>query len=477
MHFVSGVEPSYELTFSDVFLLPQDYVGGSRHTVDITPTDPLPTRLPLVASDMLSVTGRRTAETLARRGGLAVLSYDLPEHEVRRCLSAVKSAHPLWQSAPVTVADARAGDVRHLADAHGHGCVVVTDAAGNQVGTVLAGRLRSAGGHERMGDLVVEPPVLSVEVSAREAFAFLDERGADHALVQRPGHPGTIATRRGTVRSLVFAPALDARGKLLTAVAVGMTGDAVERAGRCIEHGADVVVLHTPHAAQGPARDTVARLRERIGDRVLVAGVAVTGEATQGLIEAGADVVKVGLGGGAMCTTRMMTGVGRPQFTAVQECARAAKEYGCTVWSDGGIRHPRDVVLALAAGASSVMVGSWFARTLESPPPLRRDADGEAYKECFGIASRKAVADRSSSMAPIDRELAAYFDEGLSSSRLRVNPEEAGLEDVIDRIAAGLRSGCTYAGVTSLSELGERAVIGLQSAAGYAEGAPLPRGW
>ncbi|MFD9776107.1 IMP dehydrogenase [[Kitasatospora] papulosa] len=477
MRFVTGVEPPYELTFSDVFLLPQDYVGGSRHDVDITPTDPLPTRLPLVAADMLSVTGRRTAETLARRGGLAVLSHDLPEHEVARCVNAVKAAHPLWQSAPVTPADTRAGQVRHLADAYGHGCVVVTDAAGEQVGTVRATPLRRAVGHERMGDLAVRPPVLAPDTSVRDAFAFLDERGADHALVPLPGRPGTIATRRGMVRSQVFRPALDTRGELLTAIAVGMTGDAVQRARRCVGHGADVVVLHTPHAAQGPARDAVARLREAIGDRVLVAGVAVTGEATEGLIRAGADVVKVGLGGGAMCTTRMMTGVGRPQFTAVQECARAAREHGRTVWSDGGIRHPRDVVLALAAGASSVMVGSWFARTLESPSPLMREPDGEAYKECFGIASRKAVADRSSGMAPIDRELAAYFDEGLSSSRLRVNPEEAGVEDVIDRIAAGLRSGCTYAGVTSLAELGERAVIGLQSAAGYAEGVPLPRGW
>ncbi|MEU5181956.1 IMP dehydrogenase [Streptomyces longwoodensis] len=474
---MDDVKPPYELTFSDVFLLPQDYVGGSRHTVDITPTDPLPTTLPLVASDMLAVTGRRTAETLARRGGVAVLSHDLPEREIRRCVGAVKAAHPVWQSAPVVTADARAADVRHLADSHGHGCVVVTDAAGGQAGILTAARLRGADGYERMGDLAVRSVVLTADCSPQDAFALMDEQGVDAALVERPGHPGTVATRRGAVRSLVFRPALDDRGRLLAAVAVGMTGDAVERAGRAVDLGADLVVLHTPHAAQRPARDAVSRVRDRIGDRVLVAGVAVTGEATSGLIDAGADIVKVGLGGGAMCTTRMMTGVGRPQFTAVQECAQAAGERGRTVWSDGGIRHPRDVVLALAAGASSVMVGSWFARTLESPPPLLRDPDGEAYKECFGIASRKAVSSRSARLDPLDRELASYFDEGLSSSRLRVRPDEAGLEDVVDRIAAGLRSGCTYAGVTSIAELGERAVIGLQSAAGYAEGAPLPQGW
>ncbi|GAA2118599.1 GuaB1 family IMP dehydrogenase-related protein [Kitasatospora saccharophila] len=477
MRFISGENPPYELTFADVFLLPQDYAGGSRQSVDITPTDPLPTTLPLVAADMLAVTGRRTAETLARRGGVAVLSHDLAERDVRECIDSVKAAHPVWQSAPAVCADTRAADVRHLADAHGHGFTVVTDGSAHAVGTVPAGRLRAAQGHERLGDLAVDTPVLDPGTPLRDAFAFLTERGADVALVHRPGHPGTIATPRGTVRSLVFPPALDDSGRLLTAVAVGMTGDAAGRAERCAAHGADVVVLHTPHAAQAPAREAVARLRERIGDRVLVAGVAVTGEATEALIGAGADVVKVGLGGGAMCTTRMMTGVGRPQFTAVQECARAARALGRTVWSDGGVRHPRDVVLALAAGASSVMVGSWFARTLESPPPLLRGAAGEPYKESFGIASKKAVADRSARMEPLERELASYFDEGLSTSRLGIDPEQPGLEDVIDRIAAGLRSGCTYTGATSLAELHERAVIGLQSGAGYAEGAALPRGW
>lgn len=477
MKFIDGKKPSREVTFADVFLLPQDYAGGSRHTVDITPPDPLPTTLPLVAADMLSVTGSRTAQTLARRGGLAVLSHDLADRNVGEIIGEVKASHPVWQSAPVAAVDTRVCDVGSMADAYGHGVVVVTDGAGSAVGTVQAARLQQAESHERMGDLADEPTFLKEDTAPRAAFELLVDRGIEVALINRTGYPGTIATRRGMVRSLVHEPALDKEGKLLTAVAVGMTGEAVDRAGRAIEHGADVIVLHTPHAAQGPARDVVARLRERIGDRILVAGVAVTGEATQSLIHAGTDIVRVGLGGGAMCTTRMMTGVGRPQFTAVAECAEAAREQNRSVWSDGGIRHPRDVVLALAAGAASVMVGTWFARTLESPPPLLRDVAGNTYKECFGIGSTRAVANRSANLDPLARELASYWNEGLSSSRLQVKPGEAGLEDVIDRIVAGLRSGCTYAGVTSIAELHERAVIGVQSGAGYAEGAPLPQGW
>src|SRR5262249_44102382 len=126
----------------------------------------------------------------------------------------------------------------------------------------------------------------------------------------------------------------------------------------------------------------------------VVAGNVVTAQGTRDLIEAGADVVKVGVGPGAMCTTRMMTGVGRPQFSAVAECAVAARALGRHVWADGGVRHPRDIALALAAGASAAMVGSWFAGTHESPGDLRYDEKGRAYKESFGMASKRAVAGR-----------------------------------------------------------------------------------
>ncbi|MFE6357989.1 IMP dehydrogenase [Streptomyces rochei] len=478
MRYAVQVPTRGEFTFADVFLLPQDYQGGSRHHVDLTPDDPPDTRLPLVSADMLAVTGRRVAETMARRGGLGVFSHDLDEQYVGEAIRSVKSAHPVWETAPTVSADASVTASRHLAGRFGHGQLVVTDGQGDAVGAVSELRLLGAEGHTRVGDLAEEPMTLSEDTDPREAFLRMTSHGAAMALVRTAGRAGTVATPRGAIRSMLFPPALDARGRLLTAVAVGMTQGAVSRAKALIEHGADVVVLHTPHAAQEPARRTVAALREALGDRTLVAGVAVTGEATEALIGAGTDVVKVGLGGGAMCTTRMMTAVGRPQFSAIVECAEVARGLGRSIWSDGGVRHPRDVVLALAAGASSVMVGSWFSRTLESPPPLMTGEDGQRYKECFGIASRRAVGARSSGLDPVEQALASYFEEGISNSRLRLDPERLGLEDVIDHIAAGLRSGCTYTGATSLPELRERAVVGVHhSAAGYAEGAPLPQGW
>jgi IMP dehydrogenase len=209
----------------------------------------------------------------------------------------------------------------------------------------------------------------------------------------------------------------------------------------------------------------------------VVAGNVVSAAGTNDLIDAGADVVKVGVGPGAMCTTRMMTGVGRPQFSAVLECATAARGRGAHVWADGGVRHPRDVALALAAGASNVMIGSWFAGTHESPGDAYRDEQGRVYKENFGMASARAVASRTSADTPFDRARKALFEEGISTSRMYLDPERPGVEDLLDLIVAGVRSACTYAGAATLEDLHDRAVVGVQSAAGFAEGRPLHTSW
>jgi IMP dehydrogenase len=207
------------------------------------------------------------------------------------------------------------------------------------------------------------------------------------------------------------------------------------------------------------------------------AGNVVTAAGVRDLVEAGADIVKVGVGPGAMCTTRMMTGVGRPQFSAVLECAAAARELGRHVWADGGVKHPRDVALALAAGASNVMIGSWFAGTYESPGDLQTDAQGRVYKESFGMASARAVRHRTRADSAFDRARKAFFEEGISQSRMYLDPARPGVEDLLDQITFGVRSACTYAGARTLDEFAERALVGLQSAAGYEEGRPAPAGW
>jgi IMP dehydrogenase len=236
-------------------------------------------------------------------------------------------------------------------------------------------------------------------------------------------------------------------------------------------------VVDTAHGHQEKMISALHAVRGLDPTVPVVAGNVVTASGVADLVAAGADVVKVGVGPGAMCTTRMMTGVGRPQFSAVLECAAQARRLGAHVWADGGVRHPRDMALALAAGASAVMIGSWFAGTHESPGDTFRAPDGRLYKESFGMASARAVRMRSASDSAFERARKELFEEGISSARMFLDPDRPGVEDLIDMIVAGLRSACTYAGARSLAEFTDRAVIGVQSASGYSEGMPVPTSW
>jgi IMP dehydrogenase len=319
----------------------------------------------------------------------------------------------------------------------------------------------------------------------REAFAQLAERHLTLAPVVDGGALVGVLTRTGALRSTLYRPAVDPHGRLLVGAAVGINGDVTGRADALLAHGIDLLVVDTAHGHQEkmletlPAvRDVRDRAADRSGRRVpIVAGNVVSAQGTTELVAAGADIVKVGVGPGAMCTTRMMTGVGRPQFSAVLECAAAAREVGAHIWADGGVRHPRDVALALAAGAASVMVGSWFAGTHESPGDLHRDSQGLPYKESFGMASARAVSNRTRDASGFDRARLALFEEGISSSRMYLDRDRPGVEDLVDSIVAGVRSACTYAGAASLEELHDRAVVGVQSSAGYEEGRPLHASW
>jgi IMP dehydrogenase len=286
-----------------------------------------------------------------------------------------------------------------------------------------------------------------------------------------------ILTRTSALRATLYKPALDGDGKLRIAAALGVNGEIKEKAEALIAAGVDLLVIDTAHGHQEKMIEALKLVRALSPKIPIVAGNVVTAEGVKDLVAAGADIIKVGVGPGAMCTTRMQTGVGRPQFSAVMECAEEARKLGKFVWADGGVRHPRDVALALAAGASAVMIGSWFAGTYESPSDLRIDAQGRLYKESFGMASARAVAARTSSEDAFERARKSLFEEGISTSRMYLDPNRPGVEDLVDEIISGVRSSCTYAGAKDLIEFSDKAVIGIQSAAGYAEGRPLHTSW
>jgi len=478
VRFLDGLQPAHDLTYSDVFVVPNRSDVTSRFDVDLSTTDGTGTTIPVVVANMTAVAGRRMAETIARRGGIVVLPQDLPIDAVRATVDFVKS-RDLVADTPVTLApDDAVSDAVALIHKRAHGAAVVVD-GGRPIGLVTESATIGVDRFARVRDIAVSDFVTApLGADPRRVFELLEQAPIPVAvLTTADGCLGGVLTRTGAVRAGIYSPAVDAAGRLRIAAALGINGDVAAKARSLAQTGIDLLVVDTAHGHQHKMLDAIKAVSALNLGIPLAAGNVVSAEGTQTLIEAGASIVKVGVGPGAMCTTRMMTGVGRPQFSAVLECAAAARELGAHVWADGGVRHPRDVALALAAGASNVMIGSWFAGTYESPGDLMFDRDGRAYKESYGMASKRAVAARTVGDSPFDRARKALFEEGISTSRMALDPDRGGVEDLLDHITSGVRSTCTYVGAGTIAELQERAVLGVQSAAGFVEGHPLPSGW
>ncbi|MFL6100129.1 MAG: GuaB1 family IMP dehydrogenase-related protein [Actinomycetales bacterium] len=489
MQFIDGRQHPTDLTYSDVFLVPSRSEVPSRLDVDLTPPDGTGSTIPVVVANMTAVAGRRMAETVARRGGLVVLPQDVPIEIVAEVVAWVKDRDAVLETPLTLTPHDTVLDALNLMPKRAHGAVVVVD-KDVVVGVVTEADCQGVDRYTQVGDvlsselLALDAGDLAREGGLRRAFDTLHDARRRFAPVVKGGRLQGVLTRTGALRSTIYRPALDGDGRLRVAAALGINGDVKAKAEALLEAGVDTLVLDTAHGHQEkmlavlPVVRAVADVASSSGAKVpLVAGNVVTRAGARDLVNAGADIVKVGVGPGAMCTTRMMTAVGRPQFSAVLDCSEAARELGAHVWADGGVRHPRDVALALAAGASQVMIGSWFAGTYESPGDLHTDASGRAYKESFGMASARAVAARSRDDSAFERARKGLFEEGISSSRMLIDPHRPGVEDLLDHITSGVRSACTYVGAATLEELHGRAVVGVQSRAGYDEGQPLPSGW
>ncbi|MGA3152831.1 MAG: GuaB1 family IMP dehydrogenase-related protein [Streptosporangiaceae bacterium] len=472
-------EPAHDLTYSDVFLVPSRSAVASRLAVDLATRDGSGTTIPVIVANMTAVAGRRMAETVARRGGLTILPQDIPVDVVAEVISWVKG-RDLVHDTPLTLGPtATTGHALSLLPKRAHGAVIVVDADGRPVGVVTEADCHGVDRFTQLSQVMsADPLTLPAGIAPEQAFNLLHEgRHRLAPVVDETGRCVGILTRTGALRATLYEPAVDARGRLRIGAALGINGDVAGRTKLLLDAGADLLVVDTAHGHQEKMLQALRAVRE-VGPQVPVAaGNVVTARGVADLVGAGADIVKVGVGPGAMCTTRMMTGVGRPQFSAVLECAAEARRLSAHVWADGGVRHPRDIALALAAGAGNVMIGSWFAGTCESPGDVFRDADGRLYKESFGMASARAVRLRTAADSPFDRARKELFEEGISSSRMYLDPQRPGVEDLLDAITAGLRSACTYAGADTIDGLHQRAVVGVQGAAGYTEGMPLPGGW
>jgi IMP dehydrogenase len=452
---------------------------ASRLDVDLSTADKIGTNIPIVVSNMTAVAGRRMAETVARRGGLVVLPQDIPLDIIQTVVDHVKSRHPIFET-PITLApEDTLGEAISLIHKRAHGAVIVVDDQNRPLGVFTE---HDAAGFDRFTQLKnvmnLDMVCFTDSQSVSEIHdALVEQRLSFAPVIDGNGVLVGAVTRKGALRSTIYKPALNSSGEFLTSVAVGINGDPAQRARDLVALGVDVLVIDTAHGHQASMIRAIEAVRAAAPGVPIVAGNVVTRDGTRDLINAGADIIKVGVGPGAMCTTRMMTGVGRPQFSAVLESAEVARSMGKHVWADGGVRYPRDVALAVAAGASSVMFGSWLAGTYESAADTLRDTEGRLYKESFGMASNRAVKNRTRTETAFERAKKELFEEGISSSRMYLDSQRPGVEDIIDQIVAGLRSSCTYAGAASLEEFHERAVVGVQSSAGYDEGRPLGTSW
>lgn len=468
-------DESLELALEDVFITPGYFAGGSRLDVDLRPVDFAGGSHPIVSANMNAVTGKRMAETMARYGGLGVLPQDMELDTVARIVRHIKGADPRYDTALSVSPRATLRDVLGIIRKRPHDMVVVVDDERRPLGIVTHADLRDRDQYTPAGALMSSRLItIPAGTPNRDAFLLMDEARVKAVPVLDPeGRLHGVLTRDDAVRLELLRPSLDGRGELMVAAAIGISAQAGAAAARLLELGVSAIVLDTAHGHQRRMIEALREVRRVAGDRVpLVAGNVCTAEGTAALIEAGADVVKVNVGPGAMCTTRMQTGAGRPTFTSALVCAREARRRGKHIWADGGVRHPRDVALYLAAGAARVMVGTTLAGTFESPGDVKEDREGHLYKENYGMASARAVSDRTADLDPFERAKKGFFREGISTSRIYIPEGRESVGALLVEMITGVQSACSYAGAASLEELHDRAVIGVQTLSGYSEGKP-----
>ncbi len=458
------------LTFDDVLLEP-GYSEVLPHEVDVESrlTRGITLRIPLCSAAMDTVTEAATAIAMARTGGIGILHKNLTVEEQAREVRRVKKAQSWMVRDPLTIAPGLPlREALTLMQQHGFSGLPVVE-GGRLVGILTGRDVRFETALDRPIREVMTSDVITVPegTTADEAKRVLHKHRIEKLLVvdAKGGLVGLI-----TVKDLLGAEAepeavKDAQGRLRVGAAVGTSPETMERIAALVERGVDLIVVDTAHGHSRRVLDTVRAIRKEHKDLQIVAGNIATAAAVEALVEAGADAVKLGIGPGSICTTRVVAGVGVPQVSAIFECAPIARKAGIPIIADGGIKYSGDVVKALAAGASTVMIGSLFAGTDEAPGELVL-YQGRSYKVYRGMGSigamRAGSKDRYFQGNTDDRKLVPEGIEG------RV-PHRGTLRESLHQLVGGLRSGMGYVGAKNIAELQQKARFRRISAAGLRE--------
>jgi IMP dehydrogenase len=472
------------LTFDDVLLVPKFSAISSRREVVTASrfSRRIKLNIPIVSANMDTVTESSMAIAMARLGGLGVIHRFMTVEEEVREVAKVKRSEGVVIEDPVTLGPERS--VKDASDVMAErqvGGIVIVDGGKKVLGLVTRRDIDFEDDLLRKISAVMTPRKDLVTaprgVGLDDAKQILHRNKVEKLpLIDRKGRLCGLITSKDIMKIKQFPMATkDGKGRLRVAAAVGVKGDRILRARKLLDAGADALVVDIAHGHSEHAIETVKRIKNELGDVEVVAGNVATSRGTLDLIRAGADSVKVGVGAGSVCVTRVVTGFGVPQLTAIIDSAKAAKAEGIPIIGDGGIRNPGDVTKAIAGGASTVMIGSLLAGTEESPGPtiLR---EGIRYKLTRGMASLAASVDRrvreGGRHAETEELVEEAIEEGVPEGVEGLIPYKGGVEEVVGELLGGLRSGMSYSGASSIAELQKSAEFMRITSAGYKESLP-----
>jgi IMP dehydrogenase len=449
-------------TFDDVLLVPKRSAIRSRKDASVSGllVPGLRLQMPILSANMDTVTEARMAIVMAQQGGIGILHRFMTIERQAEMVQRVKRAESMVVDHPVQIlADATVTEARQKMAMLEVGGLMVTTPDGVLLGLVTARDvLLAPSGRDSIAS-VMTPRDKLVVAGKGETLEMARKKLHEYRIEKLPLVDDTgVVTGLITVQDLVKVEehpnaTKDQRGRLMVGVAVGVRSDDLDRAEACVEAGADVLVVDIAHGHSEHTIDMVKLLKKRFSIPVIAGNVAAP-EGVRDLADAGADAVKVGVGAGSICITRIVTGFGVPQLTAIAECAEMGHKLNVPIVADGGIRTSGDIVKALAAGASTVMVGSMLAGTDESPgAPVVRD--GRRYKVVRGMASLSANMQRKAMEKEevSDDEWIDVVPEGVEA----IVPYRGTVKDILHQLVGGLRSGLSYAGAHSIEELWELA--------------------
>jgi IMP dehydrogenase len=463
------------LTFDDVLLipaasdvLPRDVSVGTRLT------ETLKLNIPVISAGMDTVTESQMAIAMARQGGMGVIHKNMSIEEQAEQIDKVKRSESGVITNPFFLTpEDQIFDAEHLMSKYRISGVPIVDNHKDQhlVGILTNRDMRFVKDYSaKIGDMMTKDHLITAPVgtSLKEAEKILNRHRIEKLpLVDQNGVLKGLITTKDIEKVVQFPhSAKDEHGRLLVAAAVGVTGDALIRVEKLVDAGVDALVIDTAHGHSKGVLEKVAEIRNKFPNVSLIAGNVATPEGTKALIDAGVDVVKVGIGPGSICTTRVVAGVGVPQITAVYDCANEADKHGVAVIADGGIKYSGDVVKALAAGASAVMLGGLLAGVDETPGE-KEIYQGRQFKVYRGMGSVSAM-EHGSKDRYFQENQKKLVPEGIEG---RV-PYKGKLADTIYQLVGGLRSGMGYCGAHTINELRENARFTKITNAGLLESHP-----